>query len=48
MTDAFERTNVLQQRVDARRLKSEFDNNLLSTIDGTFWLVALKVVILAL
>ena len=48
LADAFERTNVLQQRVDAGRLKSEFDLNLLSTIDGAFWLVALKVGILAL
>ena len=48
LADAFERTNVLQQRVDAGRLKSEFDLNLLSTIDGAFRLVALKVGILAL
>lgn len=48
LADAFERTNVLQQWVDAGRLKSEFDLNLLSTIDSTFRLVALKVGILAL
>ena len=48
LPDAFKRTNVLQQWVDAGRLKSEFDDNLLSTIDSAFWLVALKVRILAL
>ena len=48
LANAFERTNVLQQWVDAGRLKSEFDLNLLSTIDGAFRLVALKVRILAL